>query len=173
MPKYRKLAVVINAEHYDGSPESIQRILALGGNNQVDVFDSHLVIHTLAPGNEVDNDKDAWREYRRTSQHDRDYASARSAIPARLARKVDDFYDSLPKENKAVVYRYSNGDERNLNKSIRIGAELTTEQLHDIDRLSDVVADWPKYNGDVWRGMTFHSAKERYSFLSHPIRSRK
>ena len=122
-------------------------------------------------GNEEANDKDAWREYRKTSQYARDYASARSAIPARLAHEVDVHYTNLSQENKAVVYRYSNGDERNLNKSIRIGAELTTEQLHDIDRLSGIVADWPKYNGDVWRGMTFHSAKERYSFLSKIIRS--
>lgn len=49
MPKFRKRPVVIEAEQYDGSPESVERIrkLAISGTREIRETAEGLVISTL------------------------------------------------------------------------------------------------------------------------------
>lgn len=54
IPRYRKKSIIIHAEQYDGTPESISKIQRLGGNRKVIVHPDHLEIVTLEGNHRAD-----------------------------------------------------------------------------------------------------------------------
>ncbi len=119
-----------------------------------------------SPGNEESDDPDTWKQYRFQQRK----KAAKQAVPKSLGKSVDHYYDGLTDGQKNLIKQYTNADEKGWNRALRNG-NPTEEQQKEIDQLSDVLAGFPKYQGDVWRGVSFDTAGERDEFVERFMKS--
>lgn len=108
---------------------------------------------------------------------DRDRKATAADLAARapdLKSKSDAYFKSLSEEDRLAVQRYTNGDEYHLSKYIRAAEQAEDKTFRrtktldlEIERLNRILEDAPKWDGPVYRGMSFRTKEEFDSFLNN------
>lgn len=114
-----------------------------------------------SPGKEEKNDADAWSSYRK-GQHEK---SARKAVDWKLANRVDKHYEEMSEKDRATLERYTNDDELKLNQALRGYKPMPKELQEEAYDLNRILEAFPKYQGEVWRGLSFGTDEERDAFI--------
>ncbi len=86
---------------------------------------------------------------------------------AQLARmsESETFLKNAATDEKGALRRYTLKDRLNLNSTYRKRIPLTQEQEDDEKRLSTLLQKAPKFEGAVWRGLSFNTPEERARVL--------
>ena len=75
-----------------------------------------------------------------------------------IIEQSDDFWSDLKPEERDLITRYTAGDQFDLNKASRGGADITDAASREMDELSAVLKKAPKYTGgQVYRVLNVYS----------------
>ena len=78
-----------------------------------------------------------------------------------LIAQADDYWNGLQPEEKDLIFRYTAGDQFDLNRISRGGADMTATAAREMDELSEVLEHAPKYTGgEVYRVINLYSNED-------------
>ncbi len=111
------------------------------------------------------------RVQRNTHQARQDYIKLQAVrktekmIGYKKTREIDNYYNSLPKANKKALSNYTNSMQIPVNKALRGQIEMTDEIQREIQILSETLKGFPKFEGTVYRNVTFNNKEALDNFM--------
>lgn len=83
-----------------------------------------------------------------------------------IIEKADDWWDSLSPEKREVINRYTASDQYDLNKVSRGAADMTNTASQEMDELSEVLKEAPKYTGgNLYRVINLNTDEQLKTLL--------